>query len=631
MKSTTFEDFISNSKDKHENIYDYSMITKDDIVNFGSKVNIICKNHGIFEQAVGNHLSGAGCTSCGIENANLAKQRKYSEEFKKKANEIFGDLYDYSKVIYVSSKQYIIIVCKKHGDFKMKPYAHITNKSNCPECAIEIRGEKKSCGHDDFIEKCKNYWGVDRFDYSKTNYNTNRDKICVKCKQHNKEFIQLASAHLRGQHGCDLCSIDAKELKRQEQMNEIFERLWSLFQNDTEIYIHKESCFVNGTSLGKSLGKKGIFSWISDNKNKIDSIKAKLKCDIDLVQKILVGSNITLIHPYLALVYSRTFKIYEEIVVWLNNVSKTCPTIRKYLEDACEIDETLKTDLTKLKFFEEEKVDYIIDTSKYKLILNDMIITARPEDGFINATQLCKAGGKKFSHWSSLESTKKLIEALKQDQESVTGIPATNFMEIIQGGEAKLQGSWIHQDLAIHLAMWISPEFSIQVSKWIREIIYTGKVDIQQKKNESELLKLQNAFSKQLIENKKLQKKVVCRMEREKFASGFYIYIAQTDTTKITRRYKIGKTKNLEETLASYNRLEPTEYVFYMDCNSEHMMDSTETFVHSCLSKNRDYANHEYFILPEDKEITFFIRIIQNIINAGNSSSENGNICDLAL
>ena len=62
------------------------------------------------------------------------------------------------------------------------------------------------------------------------------------------------------------------------------------------------------------------------------------------------------------------------------------------------------------------------------------------------------------------------------------------------------------------------------------------------------------------------------------------------------------------------------------------MMDSTETFVHSCLSKkNRDYANHEYFILPEDKEITFFIRIIQNIINAGNSSSENGNICDLDL
>jgi hypothetical protein len=263
--------------------------------------------------------------------------------------------------------------------------------------------------------------------------------------------------------------------------------------------------------------------------------------------------------------------------------------------------------------------------------LNDIVITARPEDGFINATQLCKAGGKKFNHWSSLESTKKLIEALKQDQENVTGIPATNFMEIIQGGEAKLQGSWIHQDLAIHLAMWISPEFSIQVSKWIREIIYTGKVDIQNKKNESELLKLQNAFSKQLLENKKLKKKVLSKREREKFASGFYMYIAQTDTTKITRRTKIGKTINLEETLASYNRLIPTEYVFYMDCNSEHMMNITETFVHSCLSKYRDYENHEYFILPEDEDVTFFIRIIQNIINAGNNSSEKGIICELTF
>lgn len=631
MKITTFEDFISKSNDKHENKYDYSLIKKDDIENYFSMVTILCKKHGTFEQTVGKHINGSGCSPCGIESSNLQKQKKYSEEFAKKATEIFGNIYDYSKVVYVSSKQYVTIVCKKHGDFKMKPCAHITNKSHCPECAIITRGEKKSCGHDEFIEKCKEYWGYDRYDYSKTRYNTNRDKICVICKEHDIEFIQLASAHLRGQYGCDLCSNVAKEEKKQEKINEAFELLWSLFNNDIEIHIHKETCFVNGTSLGKSLDK-GIFAWTNKHKKKIQSIKEKLKYDGELVSQIHVNSSITLIHPYLAIVYGRVYKIDDEIIIpWLNNVSKTCPTIRKILEDSCEIDEKLKTKLTELKFFEEEKVEYVIDTSKYKLILNDIVITARPDDGFINATQLCKAGGKKFNHWSSLESTKKLIEALKQDQEHVTGIPATNFMEIIQGGEAKLQGSWIHQDLAIHLAMWISPEFSIQVSKWIREIIYTGKVDIQNKKNESELLKLQNAFSKQLLENKKLKKKVLSKREREKFASGFYMYIAQTDTTKITRRTKIGKTINLEETLASYNRLNPTEYVFYMDCNSEHMMNITETFVHSCLSKYRDYANHEYFTLPEDEDVTFFIRIIQNIINAGNNSSEKGIICELTF
>ena len=35
------------------------------------------------------------------------------------------------------------------------------------------------------------------------------------------------------------------------------------------------------------------------------------------------------------------------------------------------------------------------------LVLNDITIIARPGDGFINATQLCQAGGKEFSNWYS--------------------------------------------------------------------------------------------------------------------------------------------------------------------------------------------------------------------------------------
>ena len=70
--------------------------------------------------------------------------------------------------------------------------------------------------------------------------------------------------------------------------------------------------------------------------------------------------------------------------------------------------------------------------------------------------------------------------------------------------------------------------------------------------------------------------------------------MAHTDTSKDTRRKKIGKTKNLEETLASYNRLEPTEYVFYMDCCSEHMMDVTENFVHS--KKSLNLYLHDFYV-----------------------------------
>ncbi len=53
-------------------------------------------------------------------------------------------------------------------------------------------------------------------------------------------------------------------------------------------------------------------------------------------------------------------------------------------------------------------------SSKYSnnFIINNQIITHRDIDNYINATQLCKAGGKLFSNWISLENTKELINQL---------------------------------------------------------------------------------------------------------------------------------------------------------------------------------------------------------------------------
>ena len=59
------------------------------------------------------------------------------------------------------------------------------------------------------------------------------------------------------------------------------------------------------------------------------------------------------------------------------------------------------------------------------LILNNQIIEFRESDNYINATQLCKAGGKNFSHWYSLEDIKKLLNVL----ETKIGISALNLVE----------------------------------------------------------------------------------------------------------------------------------------------------------------------------------------------------------
>lgn len=80
------------------------------------------------------------------------------------------------------------------------------------------------------------------------------------------------------------------------------------------------------------------------------------------------------------------------------------------------------------------------------LVINNVSIHIREIDGFINATELCKAGRKKsktFSQWNRLDSTKELIENLQNDLE-------VEVVDVKVGGNHS--GSWIHPRLVVPLA-----------------------------------------------------------------------------------------------------------------------------------------------------------------------------------
>lgn len=89
-------------------------------------------------------------------------------------------------------------------------------------------------------------------------------------------------------------------------------------------------------------------------------------------------------------------------------------------------------------------------------------IQVRHEDGYINATQMCKAGGKEFKHWKALKSTKILIRELTYKQNIM-------YDHLVNSKQGKGGCSWIHPDLCIPLAQWISPKFGLSVSKYIEE------------------------------------------------------------------------------------------------------------------------------------------------------------------
>lgn len=60
-------------------------------------------------------------------------------EFISRAKQVHGDKYDYSNTVYVLSKYKITIICKKHGQFKQRPDAHLVGDVDCaPENLNEL-------------------------------------------------------------------------------------------------------------------------------------------------------------------------------------------------------------------------------------------------------------------------------------------------------------------------------------------------------------------------------------------------------------------------------------------------------------------------------------------------------------
>ena len=256
------------------------------------------------------------------------------------------------------------------------------------------------------------------------------------------------------------------------------------------------------------------------------------------------------------------------------------------------------------KYDNNEKNQINITNNQPKpLTLNNIIITSRSIDNYINATQLCQAGGKHFKHWYSLESTKLLIN----EAASETGITTSQLVDVKKGNSSEFkQGSWIHPDLAIQLAQWISPKFALQVSKWIRLLLTNGSVNIKEYEKE---LKLKD----QKI--KLLEDAFVKRQKRVDYPEKNIIYILTTEDNKKNRIYIIGKAKNLKSRLTTYNKTAEHEVVYYKSCESEDIMNAAEIMILNKLKDYREKANRDRFILPIDKNISFFTNIVDKTIN----------------
>lgn len=135
------------------------------------------------------------------------------EDFIRRAKEVHGDKYDYSKVEYVNNRVKVSVIChekfpwgEEHGEFKQAPASHL-NGMGCPVCSNVAR-----LTTDTFIKKARYIHG-DKYDYSHVEYQSAHKKIQIVCPIHGI-FIQKPCDHLQGK-GCLKCSGSEKKTTEQ--------------------------------------------------------------------------------------------------------------------------------------------------------------------------------------------------------------------------------------------------------------------------------------------------------------------------------------------------------------------------------------------------------------------------------
>lgn len=91
-------------------------------------------------------------------------------------------------------------------------------------------------------------------------------------------------------------------------------------------------------------------------------------------------------------------------------------------------------------------------------------IEQRRDDGYIDATAMCRAYGKLFADYHRLDSTKEFLAELTADPDM--GNPITALVDSRRGGDNR-GNTWVHPEVAIDLAQWLSPKFRVRVNRWV--------------------------------------------------------------------------------------------------------------------------------------------------------------------
>lgn len=95
---------------------------------------------------------------------------------------------------------------------------------------------------------------------------------------------------------------------------------------------------------------------------------------------------------------------------------------------------------------------------------NGTPISRRTIDGYVNATAMCKANGKQWSKYRESDRCQTYLDALAETSE-------IRMFDLIESRQGQGGGTWVHPQVAVDLARWISAPFAVWMDGWFLESI----------------------------------------------------------------------------------------------------------------------------------------------------------------
>lgn len=200
-KKITTAEFIERSNRIHNNAYTY-----DGVVYQGNavKVKVYCPKHDLHFDTTPNNHKRHGCPECGKQKIGDGL-RHGKEVFIARSREIFGDAFDYSKVVYTTARNEVVLTCKScNKDFKKIADLHVNGKSGCPYCIRKkVTSQTSNDRKEKWIKRVEKKFG-DKYDLSRVNYVDQHTHVEIGCDVHGW-IMQNPASFANSKTGCSKC------------------------------------------------------------------------------------------------------------------------------------------------------------------------------------------------------------------------------------------------------------------------------------------------------------------------------------------------------------------------------------------------------------------------------------------